>query len=128
VPVAPVIPVLTDGELESILARARGAGASDAWYTLIRLPREVADLFKSWLNEHFPLKAGRILHRIQDSRGGRDYDSAFGTRMRGRGPYADLLERRFQLAYRRLAFPGNDELTVTRFRPPVENEPQLTLF
>jgi len=128
VPVAPVIPVLTDGELESILARARGAGASDAWYTLIRLPREVADLFKSWLNEHFPLKAGRILHRIQDSRGGRDYESAFGTRMRGRGPYADLLERRFQLAYRRLAFPGNDALTVTRFRPPVENESQLTLF
>jgi DNA repair photolyase len=128
VPVAPVIPVLTDGELESSLARARGAGASDAWYTLIRLPREVADLFKRWLNEHFPLKAGRILHRIQDSRGGKDYESAFGTRMRGRGPYADLLERRFQLAHRRLAFPGNDELNVTHFRPPVENTPQLTLF
>ena len=128
VPVAPVIPVLTDGELESILERARGAGASDTWYTLIRLPREVAGLFKSWLNEHFPLKAEHVLHRIQDSRGGRDYESTFGTRMRGRGAYADLLERRFQLAYRRLAFPGNKALNTTRFRPPVENESQLTLF
>ena len=128
VPVAPVIPALTDGELESILARARGAGASDAWYTLIRLPREVAGLFKSWLSEHFPLKAEHVLHRIQDSRGGKDYESEFGIRMRGRGPYADLLERRFQLAYRRLGFPGNDDLNVTRFRPPVENESQLTLF
>jgi DNA repair photolyase len=85
-------------------------------------------LFKSWLNEHFPLKAEHVLHRIQDSRGGRDYESTFGTRMRGRGAYADLLERRFQLAYRRLAFPGNKALNTTRFRPPVENESQLTLF
>lgn len=128
VPVAPVIPVLTDGELEGILERARDAGATDAWYTLIRLPREVADLFNDWLHEHFPLKAEHVLRRIRDSRGGKDYESAFGTRMRGRGIYADLLERRFQLAYRRLGFPGNDELDVTRFRAPVENESQLTLF
>ncbi len=128
VPVAPVIPVLTDGELESILERAREAGAVDAWYTLIRLPREVAELFKSWLREHFPLKAEHVLHRIQDSRGGKDYDSAFGSRMRGKGTYADLLARRFQLAYRRLAFPGNEDLDVTRFRPPVKNDSQLTLF
>ena len=128
VPVAPVIPVLTDGELESILERVRQAGAIDAWYTLIRLPREVAELFKSWLNEHYPLKAEHVMHRIQDARGGKDYDSAFGSRMRGRGTYADLLERRFQLAHRRLGFPGSDDLDVTRFRPPVENASQLTLF
>ena len=128
VPVAPVIPVLTDGELESILERVREAGAIDAWYTLIRLPREVAELFKSWLNTHYPLKAEHVMHRIQDARGGKDYDSAFGSRMRGHGTYADLLEQRFQLAHRRLGFPGSDDLDVTRFRPPVENASQLTLF
>ena len=128
VPVAPVIPVLTDGELESILARAREAGAVDAWYTLIRLPREVADLFKHWLRDYFPLKAEHVLHRIQDARGGKDYDSTFGKRMRGEGTYADLLERRFQLAYRRLGFPGNRDLDATRFRPPATNESQLNLF
>jgi DNA repair photolyase len=128
VPVAPVIPVLTDGELETILARARDAGATDSWYTLIRLPREVAGLFKSWLEEHFPLKADHVLNRIRDSRGGRDYESGFGTRMRGRGTYADLLERRFQLAYRRLEFPGNAGLDTTRFRAPAAVTPQLTLF
>lgn len=128
VPVAPIIPVLTDAELERILERARAAGASGAWYTLIRLPKEVAGLFKSWITEHFPLKAEHVLQRIRDSRGGRDYEAGFGTRMRGRGTYADLLERRFRLAYRRLDFPGIDALNVTRFRAPAENEPQLTLF
>jgi DNA repair photolyase len=128
VPVAPVIPVLTDGELEDILERAREAGARDAWYTLIRLPREVAALFKDWLREHFPLKAEHVLHRIRDSRGGKDYESEFGTRMRGRGVYADLLERRFRLAYRRLDFPGSEALDITRFRAPVEDKAQLTLF
>lgn len=128
VSVAPVIPVLTDGELEQILERARHAGATDAWYTLIRLPREVAELFKSWLRLHYPLKAEHVLNRIRDSRGGRDYESGFGTRMRGRGAFADLLERRFQLAYRRFEFPGNEALDAARFRAPAENEAQLTLF
>ena len=128
VPIAPVIPVLTDGELERILEHARGAGASGAWYTLIRLPREVADLFKSWLHLHYPLKAEHILNRIRDSRAGQDYESGFGTRMRGRGMFADLLERRFQLAYGRLEFPGIEELDSTRFRAPVKDEAQLTLF
>jgi DNA repair photolyase len=128
VPIAPVIPVLTDGELEQILARVRAAGASDAWYTLIRLPREVAELFNTWIHEHFPLKADHVMQRIRDSRGGKDYESAFGTRMRGRGTYADLLERRFRLAYRRLGFPGTDALDLTRFRPPAKKSGQLELF
>jgi DNA repair photolyase len=128
VPVAPVIPVLTDAELEHILERARSAGASDAWYTLIRLPREVAGLFKSWLGEHFPLKAEHVLRRIRDARGGKDYEAGFGTRMRGRGIYADLLERRFRLAHRRLGFPGIETLDVTQFRPPRADGAQLTLF
>jgi DNA repair photolyase len=128
VPVAPVVPVLTDGELERILERARQAGASHAWYTLIRLPREVADLFDNWLHEHFPLKAEHVLRRIRDCRGGKAYESEFGTRMRGRGTYAELLERRFQLAYRRLAFPGNQELDTTQFRAPAKSAAQLDLF
>ena len=128
VPVAPVVPVLTDGELETILARVREAGATDAWYTLVRLPREVAALFADWLGEHFPLKAEHVLNRIRDCRGGREYESGFGTRMRGRGAFADLLERRFQLAYRRLGFPGNPALDVARFRAPRAETPQLALF
>jgi len=128
VSVAPVIPVLTDGELEKILERARDAGAVDAWYTLIRLPGEVAELFKSWLRLRFPLKAEHILNRIRDSRGGKDYESGFGTRMRGRGTFADLLERRFQLAYRRLGFPGNEAPDVGQFRAPAVDEAQLALF
>jgi DNA repair photolyase len=128
VPVAPVIPVLTDGELEQILERARRAGASDAWYTLIRLPREVAGLFKTWLAEHFPLKAEHVLARIRDSRGGKDYESGFGTRMRGRGAYADLLERRFQLSHRRLGFPGIKPLDVAQFQAPLADRAQLSLF
>jgi DNA repair photolyase len=128
VSVAPVVPVLTDGELEHILECARHAGASDAWYTLIRLPREVADLFKSWLRLHYPLKAEHVMNRIRDSRAGRDYEPGFGTRMRGRGTFADLLERRFRLACRRLGFPGNEDMDVTRFRAPAGNRAQLTLF
>jgi DNA repair photolyase len=125
---APMIPVLNDGELERILESARDAGASDAWYTLIRLPREVADLFKSWLELHYPLKAEHVMNRIRDARGGRDYESEFGTRMRGRGVFADLLERRFRLAYRRLEFPGIEALDATRFNPPTASDAQLSLF
>lgn len=128
VPVAPVIPVLTDGELEHILECARSSGALDAWYTLIRLPREVAELFRSWLHAHFPLKADHVMSRIRDSRAGKDYEAGFGTRMRGRGVFADLLEQRFQIACRRLGFPGSPALDTTRFRPPVTNGNQLALF
>ena len=128
VPVAPVIPVLTDAELEHILECARQAGALDAWYTLIRLPREVADLFKSWLNTHFPMKAEHVMNRIRDSRGGKDYESGFGTRMRGRGAFADLLEQRFRIACRRLEFPGSPPLDTSRFRPPGRDGKQLQLF
>ena len=126
--VAPVIPVLTDGELEDILERAREAGAGDAQYSFIRLPMEVSGLFAEWLEEHYPLKAEHVLSRIRDAHGGRDYVSTFGTRMRGTGPFADLLERRFDLARRRLGFPGIGGLDVTRFCRPVEDRDQLALF
>lgn len=124
---APLIPFLNDHELEAVLAAARAAGAVAAGYVLLRLPHEVKDLFQDWLVAHFPLKAERVLGRLRDCRGGRDYDGRFGSRMRGEGEYADLLRRRFQLAHRRLAFPGASPLDCGRFRVPGAAE-QLELF
>ncbi|HEY8554897.1 MAG TPA: PA0069 family radical SAM protein [Burkholderiales bacterium] len=126
---APVIPVLTDGELESILEAARGAGATSAGYVLLRLPLEVKDLFKEWLALHAPLAAEHVMTRVRDMRGGRENDSRFGTRMRGEGVYADLIGRRFRLACRRLGLEprASAPLDTSRFRPPPPNG-QLELF
>jgi DNA repair photolyase len=126
--VAPVIPVLNDGELEGIMERARGAGARDAEYTLIRLPREVGELFRDWLEAHYPLKAEHVMQRIRDARGGKVYASGFGTRMHGSGVFAELLARRFDLARSRLGYPGLETLDSALFEPPVEQAPQLALF
>ena len=100
--VAPVIPGLTDAELEMILESAAHAGARRAAYVLLRLPHEIKDLFREWLRCHFPLQADRVLHQIHAMRNGKDNDARFGSRMRGTGIRADLLERRFALAVRRL--------------------------
>lgn len=126
--VAPLIPILTDAELEALLEAAHDAGACDAGYVLLRLPHEVKDLFSDWLQMHEPLKAEHVLNRIRDCRGGRDYDAAFGSRMRGTGVFADLLAQRFRKAYRRLDFPGTPPLDCSRFRAPREETPQLGLF
>lgn len=126
--VAPLIPILTDAELEALLEAAHAAGARDAGYVLLRLPHEVKDLFSDWLQMHEPLKAQHVLNRIRDCRGGRDYDAAFGARMRGTGIFADLLAQRFRKAYRRLDFPGTPPLDCSRFRAPREETPQLGLF
>ncbi len=125
---APVIPALTDAELETVLGEARAAGALAARYTMIRLPLELAGLFGEWLTEHYPLKANRVLQRIRDTRGGKTYDAGFGQRMRGTGPVADLVARRFELACARLGFPGEPELDPTRFRPPGNPAAQLSLW
>ena len=125
--VAPVIPVLTDGELESILAAAQAAGARAAGYVLLRLPHELKELFTAWLETHFPLKAAHVMNRLRDTRGGRDYDARFGARMRGVGDYADLLARRFAIAERRLGFGEFLELDSTQFTAP-RVAPQLELF
>lgn len=127
--VAPLIPVLTDSELESILAAAHEAGADAAGYVLIRLPHEVNELFTAWLAEHEPLKADHVMNRIHDCRGGKAYEARFGERMVGRGLYAELLQRRFQLALKRLGFPGVGELDTRQFRAPqrLDNR-QLDLF
>jgi DNA repair photolyase len=127
--VAPVIPFVTDRHIEEILGRAREAGATEAGYILLRLPHEVAPLFKDWLAVHYPLKAERVMSLVRQMRGGKDYESAFGTRQRGTGNFATLIEKRFALACSRLGFNTERRggLDTTRFRPP-RTGPQLNLF
>jgi len=116
--VAPLIPMLNDCELENILQKTKDAGALDAGYVLLRLPHELKDLFGEWLQTHEPLKADRIMNRIYEARGGKAYDSAFGTRMRGTGVYADLLAQRFHLAMKKFDFPGLPPYNTGLFRSP----------
>ena len=117
--VAPVIPALTDHELESIIKAAYEAGAMSAEYILLRLPLEVAGLFEEWLREHYPLKADHVLNLIRDCRGGKTYDAAFPQRMTGTGNYADLLAQRFRLISRRLGLDGGlPALRTDLFRRP----------
>jgi DNA repair photolyase len=128
--VAPVIPAITDHEIEDILSAARSAGATRAGYVLLRLPHELKILFREWLAEHYPDRAKHVMSLINQARGGKDYDSQFGTRMRGTGPYAELLRTRFDLAKRKLGFLGAEqryELDTTLFRPPRADTPQLSL-
>jgi DNA repair photolyase len=128
--VAPVIPAITDHEIEDILAAAKAAGATRAGYVLLRLPQELKVLFREWLAEHYPDRAKHVMSLINQSRGGKDYDSQFGTRMRGTGPYAELLRTRFDLAKRKLNFAGAEEryeLNTLLFKPPRADTPQLSL-
>ncbi len=128
--VAPVIPVLTDGEMESILEAARAAGARAASYTLLRLPNEIKDLFKEWLALHAPLAAEHVMARLREARGGKENDPRFGTRMRGEGAYAEMIRGRFRLARDRLGLSGRDlgGLDRSRFRPPVAAGDQMEMF
>jgi DNA repair photolyase len=119
--VAPIIPQLNDRDLEAILEAAAAHGAQGAGWVLIRLPREVAPLFREWLDTHYPQRAAHVMSLIQQMRGGRDYDSTFGSRMRGGGAFAALLEKRFTLACSRLGLNRGREhagLDTSRFRPP----------
>jgi DNA repair photolyase len=127
--VAPVIPFITDRHLEEILERAREAGATEAGYILLRLPHEVAPLFKEWLATHYPLKAEHVMSLVHQMRGGKDYDATFGVRQRGTGGFAELLGKRFALACERLGLNAGRQggLDTTRFRPP-RTGPQLALF
>jgi DNA repair photolyase len=124
--VAPLIPVLTDHELETLLERARACGAQAAGYVLLRLPHELKAMFRDWLDTHVPLKAEHVMNRLRDCRGGRDYDARFGARMRGTGLFAELLRKRFRLAESRLGFTTIPDLDSTQFHPPVDG--QLRLF
>jgi DNA repair photolyase len=128
--VAPVIPAITDHEIEAILTASKEAGASRAGYVLLRLPHELKTIFREWLAQHYPDRAKHVMSLINQSRGGKDYDSQFGTRMRGTGPYAELLRTRFDLAKRKLGFAGAEEryeLNTRLFKPPRPNTPQLNL-
>ena len=127
--VAPVIPAITDHEMERILEACAAGGARWAGYVLLRLPYEVKDLFREWLAEHYPDRAAHVMSLIHGMRGGRDNDPNFGSRMRGTGPYAQLLRNRFKLACQRLRLNGSDRgaLDTTRFTPPVPAGAQLRL-
>jgi DNA repair photolyase len=128
--VAPVIPAITDHEMEHILSAAKHAGASSAGYVLLRLPLEVAILFREWLGEHYPERAKHVMSLINQTRGGKDYDAKFGERMVGTGAYAKLLRTRFELARRKCGFDSSHdrhELSTHLFRAPLPEQPQLTL-
>jgi len=129
--VAPVIPVLTDHEAERILEAAAAAGAAGADYVMLRLPHEVAGLFREWLEVHEPLKAEHVMSQLRQMRNGRSNDPSFGTRLTGTGNVAALFARRFALARRRFGLDreqGRFELDTGRFRPPVADSPQRSLF
>ena len=128
--VAPVIPSLTDHEMEHILDAAKTAGASSAGYTLLRLPHEVKDLFREWLAEHYPDRARHVMSVINQSRDGKDYQSEFGTRMVGTGVFAQLLRKRFDVAKRKFGLNDAENRHALRtdlFRPPATNQAQMTL-
>lgn len=112
--VAPVIPFLTDHELESLLDRGQEMGASAAGYILLRLPFELKTLFRDWLEQHFPLKAAHVMSRVQEMRGGHDNDANFGSRMVGEGIFAKLLAQRFSRACERLGLHTHGRREVQR--------------
>lgn len=127
--VAPVIPALTDPELEAILSACADAGARAATWIMLRLPHEVAGLFRDWLGEHYPDRADRIMARLREMHGGRDYAADWGRRMRGDGHYAGLIDQRFRLAVKRLRLDtGLPGLRTDLFRVPPRPGDQLELF
>jgi DNA repair photolyase len=131
--VAALIPALNDKTMEHVLEAAAAAGATEAAYVIMRLPNELKVLFKEWLAEHYPQRAEHVMSIVRQMRGGKENDPSFGSRMSGTGNYAELMEKRFDIACRR--FNLNDhgagreppELDCSRFRPP-SPEGQLKLF
>lgn len=126
---APMVPGLSDHELEAILRAGQEAGASSASWIMLRLPREVSPLFQEWLASHVPGRAARVMGHVREMHGGKDYDAEWGRRMRGTGPYAEMVAARFRAATKRL---GLDErqppLRCDLFRPPVRTGDQMELF
>jgi DNA repair photolyase len=126
--VAPVVPMLTDHELEHILEAAREHGARSAGYVLLRLPHELKQVWREWLQLHYPERAAHVMSLIRQMRGGKDYDSRFGIRSRGEGPFAQLLAQRFAKAHARLGFGRMPPLDTSKFVPPRKASPQGELF
>ena len=126
VSISPIIPAITDHELEHLIARAAAAGARSASYIPVRLPWEVAPLFRAWLETHFPERAGKVMATIAALRGGRDNDPAFFTRMQGQGPWAELLRTRFDIACRKHGLNvGRVALRSDLFRAPRGRQGEL---
>jgi DNA repair photolyase len=127
--VAPVIPAINDSEIERILEAVAATGVHNAGYVLLRLPLEIRDLFSEWLKENFPDRHDHVFKLVRDTRGGKDYDSAWGKRMTGAGPVAWMIGRRFELACERLGFnTAKRKVTTEHFRPPRPASEQLALF
>lgn len=126
--VAPVVPMITDRELEHILEAAHAHGARSAGYVLLRLPHELKEVWREWLQLHYPDRAAHVMSLINQMRGGKDYDSAFGTRMRGEGPFADLIATRFAKAHARLGYGRLPALDCSKFVAPRKPSPQGDLF
>ncbi|EKS29008.1 PA0069 family radical SAM protein [Afipia felis] len=126
---APLIPALNDSEMERILDAAAHAGVKEANYTLLRLPLEVRDLFREWLIANYPDRYRHVFTLIRDMRGGKDYDSQWGTRMKGTGPMAWMIGRRFEIACERLGLNRKRvKLSTSHFVQPAKSEEQLDLF
>ena len=127
--VAPVIPALNDMEIERILDAAAAAGVREAGYVMLRLPLEVRDLFREWLEANYPDRAAHVFKLVREMRGGKDYDSEWGTRMKGKGPYAWLIGRRFELACEKLGLNvSKRQLTTEHFKHPAPESAQMSLF
>ena len=129
VSIAPVVPQITDHEIEHLVERAAQAGARGVFFLPVRLPHEVAPLFRAWLEAHHPDRASKVMATIQSIRGGRDNDGNFFTRMKGQGPWAELLRTRFDIALRKAGL-GKERMTLRTdlFRPPVLPGQQMSLF
>jgi DNA repair photolyase len=127
--VAPIIPAITDSEIERILAAAHEAGASEAGYVLLRLPLEIKELFREWLQTEFPNRAAHAINILRSMHGGKDYTPEWGVRQRGRGPYAEQIALRFRLAVKRLGLNVRiSKLRTDLFRHPVAEGGQLPLL
>ncbi|HSA89078.1 MAG TPA: PA0069 family radical SAM protein [Burkholderiales bacterium] len=131
--IAALIPALNDKTMEQVVEAAAAAGAKEAAYVILRLPYELKAVFKEWLAEHYPQRAGHVMSIVRQMRGGRENDPRFGARMSGTGNYAELVEKRFEVACRRFGVNRRQapELDCSRFRPPVSPSsagPQLKLL
>ena len=126
---APVIPALNDEELENVLAAAHEAGARSAGYVLLRLPLEIKDLFREWLEKNEPGRAKHVMSLIRSMRNGKDYDSQWHTRMKGTGPYAQMIAKRFQLAVKKLGLNAPSQpMDLSKFKRPAQPGEQLAFL
>jgi DNA repair photolyase len=127
--VAPIIPAINDPEIERILDAAAAAGVGGAGYVILRLPLEVRDLFREWLMANFPDRSSHVFKLIREMRGGKDYDSTWGLRQTGSGPYAWMIGRRFEIACEKLGLNARESNLMTEhFRAPRASAMQLDLF